>query len=75
MVDTQGDEYDYDSIMHYKNKDYSYNGDNTIQSLQDPRRQLGQMEHFSKLDLKKIQKIYKCNKSLSKTKRKKKKGN
>ena len=73
-IDTLGEKYDYGSIMHYTNKDYSINGDNTIQAVHDPDKKLGQMEDFSETDLRKIAKVYRCGKLPSQPKQKMKRG-
>lgn len=52
--------YDFDSLMHYDNQAFSKNGDNTLQSISDPNRPLGNMDDFSRIDIKQLLKYYPC---------------
>lgn len=52
--------YDYGSVMHYSSKAFSKNGQATIQAKQSTKEQMGQREGFSKKDIEKINKMYKC---------------
>ena len=46
--------------MHYDNLAFSANGNDTLRSLADPKKQLGQMDAFSKTDVKQVLKVYPC---------------
>lgn len=59
-VDSAEEPYDFDSLMHYDNRAFSKNGDDTLQSLSDPGRPLGNMDHFSAIDIKQLLKDYPC---------------
>ncbi|XP_070500970.1 zinc metalloproteinase nas-4-like [Chironomus tepperi] len=55
--------YDYGSVMHYSTKAFSKNGQPTIKAKQTTTEQMGQREGFSKKDIEKINKMYKCTKT------------
>ena len=59
-VDSAEEPYDFDSLMHYDNRAFSKNGDDTLQSLSAPGRPLGNMDHFSTIDIKQLLKDYPC---------------
>lgn len=59
-MDSAEEPYDFDSLMHYDNQAFSKNGDNTLQSLSDPDRPLGNMDDFSAVDIKQLLKDYPC---------------
>uniref|UniRef100_A0A0N4ZBE6 Metalloendopeptidase n=1 Tax=Parastrongyloides trichosuri TaxID=131310 RepID=A0A0N4ZBE6_PARTI len=66
LQDTQGEPYDYNSIMHYDSTAFSKNGKNTIETTLDGFTDIiGNSVMFSKLDIIKINKLYKCNKEES----------
>lgn len=52
--------YDYGSVMHYSSKAFSKNGQPTIKAKQTSTEQMGQREGFSKKDIEKVNKMYKC---------------
>ena len=52
--------YDFHSIMHYNNKIFSKNGEDTIQALIDPKMTLGQEYGLSALDVVRVNMLYKC---------------
>lgn len=52
--------YDFHSIMHYSNKFFSKNGQNTLEARIDPTMRLGQGEGFSALDVVRINILYRC---------------
>ena len=52
--------YDYGSVMHYSAKAFSKNGQPTINAKQTTTEQMGQREGFSKKDIEKVNKMYKC---------------
>ncbi|XP_078355010.1 high choriolytic enzyme 1-like [Oculina patagonica] len=58
--DTGNLPYDFHSIMHYDNKFFSKNGENTIEARIDPKMRLGQSSGFSALDVVRINMLYKC---------------
>lgn len=52
--------YDFTSIMHYENYEFSWNGNATITS-KDPRvTKLGQRDGLNQNDISKIKKLYNC---------------
>ncbi|XP_020603064.1 zinc metalloproteinase nas-4-like isoform X2 [Orbicella faveolata] len=59
-VDSAEEPYDFDSLMHYDNQAFSKNGDNTLQSISDPNRPLGNMDDLSVIDIKQLLKYYPC---------------
>ncbi|XP_053982426.1 zinc metalloproteinase nas-4-like [Hylaeus volcanicus] len=61
-TDAFGVGYDYGSVMHYSANAFSRNGQPTIVPKGASKNQLGQREGFSKRDIQKIRKMYKCNK-------------
>ncbi|XP_022790685.1 uncharacterized protein LOC111330143 [Stylophora pistillata] len=52
--------YDFDSIMHYGRKSFSKNGKETIRSILDPNRPLGQRNGFTEFDVHEINSLYDC---------------
>jgi hypothetical protein len=52
--------YDYGSVMHYSSKAFSKNGQPTIKAKQTSTEIMGQREGFSKKDIEKVNKMYKC---------------
>lgn len=60
-VNTFGDDYNYDSIMHYARNTYSVNElfKDTIKPLK-PHQQIGQREHLSNGDISQTKKLYNC---------------
>ncbi|KAL9980001.1 hypothetical protein ACROYT_G008531 [Oculina patagonica] len=52
--------YDFDSIMHYGRKSFSKNGKDTLRSILDPNRGLGQRQGFTNLDVHEINELYDC---------------
>ena len=52
--------YDFHSIMHYSNKFFSKNGQDTLRARIDPTMRLGQSEGFSALDVVRINMLYRC---------------
>ena len=52
-------EYDYNSIMHYRNKDFSINRQNTIEKINDPYYVLGSPTPSTK-DINTINLFYGC---------------
>lgn len=59
-LDSAEQPYDFDSLMHYDNQAFSKNGENTLQSIADPKRSLGNMDNFSAIDIKQLLKYYPC---------------
>lgn len=58
-TDSQGEPYDYKSVMHYSARAFSRNNRDTISPLRGSY-ELGQREGFSQTDINKIRKMYKC---------------
>ena len=52
--------YDYKSVMHYDNKAFSKNGQDTIQVKDKPEIRLGKEKQLSRIDIRQINKLYKC---------------
>ncbi|XP_043264711.1 zinc metalloproteinase nas-13-like [Colletes gigas] len=61
-TDAFGVGYDYGSVMHYSANAFSRNGQPTIVPRGVSKIELGQRDGFSKRDIQKIRKMYKCNK-------------
>ncbi|XP_033322886.1 hatching enzyme 1.2 [Megalopta genalis] len=61
-TDAFGVGYDYGSVMHYSAGAFSRNGQPTIVPKTATNIQLGQREGFSKRDIQKIRKMYRCSK-------------
>ena len=52
--------YDYGSVLHYSENAFSKNGQPTIVAKMKTKDKMGQREGFSKKDIEKINKMYKC---------------
>ena len=65
-VDTLSKPYDFDSILHYDNKAFSKNGQDTIQALNDSNRRFGHAKSLSSGDVRQIRKLYKCDRRRAK---------
>jgi len=63
-IDTLDEEFDFSSIMLYRNQAFSKNGKDTIVPLDDATLRFGQRVEFSREDVRKINKLYKCEKYL-----------
>lgn len=63
-VTTLGQPYDFQSIMHYSNKEFSKNGRDTIQALSDPSMPLGNVNSLSAVDVMQINLLYNCPEAL-----------
>ncbi|XP_015592931.1 zinc metalloproteinase nas-13 isoform X2 [Cephus cinctus] len=61
-TDAFGVGYDYGSVMHYSSNAFSKNGKPTMEPRGKTKAVLGQREGFSKKDIQKIRRMYKCNK-------------
>nr|QNH72390.1 toxin candidate TRINITY_DN29612_c0_g1_i1 [Pachycerianthus borealis] len=59
-VTSLGESYDYSSIMHYGDKEFSRNGQQTIKSKVESSPKIGQLNGFSAIDIKQINKLYSC---------------
>lgn len=55
-----GVRYDYGSVMHYTATAFSKNGQPTIEVKMNTNEVLGQREGFSKSDVEKVNRMYKC---------------
>ncbi|KAH8267481.1 hypothetical protein KR018_007248 [Drosophila ironensis] len=55
-----GEQYDYDSVMHYVPNAFTKNGKPTIVPLKDGGFQMGQRITMSEIDIRKLNKMYKC---------------
>ena len=55
-----GVKYDYGSVMHYSSTSFSKDGKPTIEAKQKNSETMGQREGFSKSDIEKVNKMYKC---------------
>lgn len=64
-IDPLGVTYDYGSVMHYNLNAFSKNGEQTMTALKPTSEKIGQREAFSKKDIAKINKMYKCKGKLS----------
>jgi len=61
---TLGQPYDFQSIMHYSNKEFSSNGGDTIQAIADPSMPLGNLNSLSAVDAMQINLLYRCPEAL-----------
>ncbi|EDV33638.1 uncharacterized protein Dana_GF13898 [Drosophila ananassae] len=55
-----GESYDYDSVMHYIPTAFSKNGKPTITPLKKVGQRMGQRVGMSEIDIRKLNKMYKC---------------
>lgn len=55
-----GVRYDYGSVLHYSANSFSIDGQPTIVAKQSTNERMGQREGFSKKDIEKLNKMYKC---------------
>ncbi|VDN57398.1 unnamed protein product [Dracunculus medinensis] len=61
VQDLLGEKYDYRSIMHYDSTAFSKNGMNTVETIENGFTEIiGSALELSELDIKKINKLYKC---------------
>ncbi|TMS38902.1 hypothetical protein L596_005526 [Steinernema carpocapsae] len=61
LQDTLGENYDYESIMHYESAAFSRNGQNTIEAVvPDFTQIIGTVRDLSTTDIVKINKLYRC---------------
>lgn len=60
VIDAMDFPYDYASAMHYHNREFTKNGQDTVQSLERPHQRLGNTRGMSKIDVKKVYLFYKC---------------
>ena len=60
QADTLNEPYDLGSVMHYPKMAFSVNGRPTIVAKGNPNTQLGQRNGFSRIDIRQINKLYKC---------------
>lgn len=63
-VTTLGQPYDFQSIMHYSNKEFSKNGADTIQAIADPGMPLGNVNSLSAVDVMQLNLLYNCPEAL-----------
>lgn len=59
--------YDFGSVMHYSSTAFSKNGQPTIEAKVKTNEKMGQREGFSKKDIEKVNKMYKCQQSSATT--------
>lgn len=59
-IDAMGIAYDYGSVMHYNLQAFSKNEKPTMVPTKKTNAEIGQRRAFSKLDIEKINKMYKC---------------
>jgi hypothetical protein len=62
-IDTLGLSYDYDSVMHYSKTAFSRNGNPTLLPIRDTSAVIGQRHGFSRLDIEKVNTLYRCGRS------------
>lgn len=66
VIDSMNFPYDYNSATHYHNTEFTKNGRDTLQSIDQPKQKLGNDYGMSKIDIKKIWQYYKCYKKRTK---------
>ncbi|XP_028402566.1 zinc metalloproteinase nas-4-like [Dendronephthya gigantea] len=59
-ADSLNEPYDLFSIMHYDNKAFSGNGQDTMQSIRDPGFRFGRFRSLSHVDIRQLKKLYSC---------------
>lgn len=59
-ADSLNEPYDLFSIMHYDNKAFSGNGQDTMQSRTNPYLRFGRVRSLSIVDIKQLTKLYNC---------------
>ena len=59
-IDTLKTSYDYGSVMHYGDTDFTSNGLRTIIPTQDPSAEIGQRRGMSDIDILEVQRYYGC---------------
>ncbi|XP_031568762.1 low choriolytic enzyme-like [Actinia tenebrosa] len=59
-IDVLNTNYDFNSIMHYGKYGFSKNGKPTLLAIKDPKRELGQRNGFSEIDIIKVNTLYDC---------------
>ncbi|CAB3998734.1 zinc metallo ase nas-4-like, partial [Paramuricea clavata] len=59
-ADSLNEPYDLFSIMHYDNKAFSSNGQDTMQSRRNPYLRFGKLRSLSRVDIKQLTKLYSC---------------
>ncbi|KAI3377315.1 hypothetical protein L3Q82_008517, partial [Scortum barcoo] len=52
--------YDFDSVMHYSNKAFSKNGNQTIIAKSNPKRSFGNARQMSANDIARVNRLYQC---------------
>jgi hypothetical protein len=62
-----GVSYDYGSVMHYSRHAFSKNGEPTIYAKVATTANIGQRDGFSKMDIEKVNRMYKCKTTTSST--------
>jgi len=60
-----GEPYDMNSVMHYYDKAFSKNGRKTIQRRDGKNIQFRQSKGFSRIDVRKLNKLYRCSSKVS----------
>lgn len=64
-VDSLNEPYDLLSIMHYDNKAFSSNGQDTMQSIRNPKIRFGRFRSLSRVDIRQLTKLYSCSTRLN----------
>ena len=65
-IDSLGEPYDIESVMHYGESAFSKNGQKTIEKLPGTQGTIRRREDLSPIDVRQLRKLYNCGKCIKK---------